>query len=459
MKRSNQLGKESINKLLIKFSIPAIIGMVVNALYNVVDRIFVGNGVGKLGLAGITVEFPITLIIMAFNLLIGIGASTLISIRLGEKKDKEAQEIMGNAFILLLGLAIIITVVGLVFLDPLMGLLGANEEVLPYARDYASIILSGTIFLTIGMGMNNFIRAEGSPRVAMITMLIGALLNIALDPIFIFVFDWGIKGAALATILSKGVSAIWVLHYLLTRSQVKLRISGIRMKWAYVTSIVAIGTAPFARQLAASLLNVILNNSLEFYGGELALAAMGIVMSVATLILMPIIGLNQGLQPIIGYNFGAGQFHRVKEALIKGLLLATAISVTGAIVINLFPTQLVGLFNSDDAELTAFGAHALTTFLFMLPLIGSQVIGASYFQAVGKPKPAAILSLSRQVLFLIPAVLILPKFFGINGVFYAGPTADALSTIVTGLWVALELRRLNAKQKTMSELTVAMEHN
>lgn len=450
MKRSRQLGEESINKLLVKFSVPAIIGMLVNSLYNIVDRIFVGNGVGSLGLSAITVEFPLTLVVMSVALLIGVGSGTLISIRLGEKKESEAGEILGNAFFLLVILSVLITVVGLAWLDPLMSLLGASAEVLPYARDYAGIILAGTVFWTVGMGMNNIIRAEGNPQVAMLTMLIGALLNIVLDAVFIFAFGWGIKGAALATIIAKAVSTLWVLHYLLTRSQVRLRLDKIRLRLAHMLRIVAIGFAPFARQLAASLLNVILNISLSTYGGDLALAAMGVVMSLSTLIFMPIIGLDHGLQPIIGYNHGARNFHRVREAFVKGLVVATAVSVLGFIVINLFPAQLVAMFNAKDAELIALGSRALRIYLLLLPVIGAQIIGSSYFQAVGRPVPAAILTLSRQVLILIPALLILPPFFGLNGVFYAGPTADFVATVLTGLWVAVEMRKLTKKEREMA---------
>lgn len=452
MEQTKQLGEASITKLLLKFSIPATVGMLVNALYNVVDRIFVGNGVGRLALSAITVEFPLTLVIMAFNMLIGIGASTLISIRLGEKKETEAREIMGNAFVLLLIVGAFVTVTGLVFLEPLLKLLGASQEVMPYAKDYGGIIIAGTLFFTIGMGMNNMIRAEGNPKMAMATMLIGAVTNIILDPIFIYVFGWGIKGAAIATIIAKAISAAWVLRYFLTgQGHLRLDIKKIKMKSAHILSILTLGIAPFSIQLAASLLNVILNKSLFYYGGDLALAAMGIVSGITSLMLMPIFGITQGLQPIIGYNYGARNFTRVKEALQKGMLAATAISVLGFIIITLFPAQLVTLFNKEDADLVELGAKALQTFLMALPIIGAQIVGANYFQAVGKPKHAALLSLSRQVLILIPAILILPRFWGLNGIFYAGPLSDLLSTFITGFFVIRELKK-NAAQESLTEL-------
>jgi len=458
MKQTKQLGEEKILNLILKFSIPAIVGMLVNALYNVVDRIFVGKGVGDLALAGITVEFPISLVIMAFTMLIGLGASTLISIRLGQHKDQEAEQIMGNALILMLIVSALITIFGLSFLRPLLTAMGASADVMPYALDYGGIILAGTVFFMFGMGANNFIRAEGNPRVAMLTMLIGAITNIILDPIFIYGFGWGIKGAAIATVIAKAVSAVWVMHYFLSgRGHLKLSLSRVSLNRTYVIGILTLGAAPFAMQMAASLLNVILNNSLYTYGGDLALAGMGIVSSISTLLLMPLFGLNQGLQPIIGYNYGANNYDRVKEALLKGMAAATIISVTGFLVINIFPSQLVRLFTNEGAELVNLGTKALKTFLMALPIIGAQVIGASYFQAIGKPKHAAFLSLSRQILLLIPAILLLPRFLGLEGIFYAGPVADMGSALLTGTWVFLELRKLGAHPSSSpGELQPAM---
>lgn len=452
MRHTKQLDTEKISSLIVKFSVPAIVGMLVNALYNVVDRIFVGRGVGDSALAGITVQFPISLIIMAFTMLIGIGASTMISIRLGQQKDQEAQEIMGNALVMMLITSTAISVVGLIYLKPIVSLLGASSDIMPYALDYSGIILVGTVFFMFGMGANNFIRAEGNPRIAMLTMLIGAATNIVLDPIFIFAFGWGIKGAAIATVIAKLVSAIWVLHYFFSgKGHLKLSLPKIRLNPTHIIGILTLGAAPFSMQLAASLLNVVLNNSLRFYGGDLALAGMGIVSSIATLLLMPLFGLNQGLQPIIGYNYGAGNYARVKEALLKGMAAATMISVAGFLVIIVVPEQLVGLFNKNP-ELVDLGATALRTFLFALPIIGAQAIGAGYFQAVGKPKHAALLSLSRQVLILIPALLIMPRFLGLSGIFYAGPVSDALSALLTGTWVFIELRKLGTRISSVQKL-------
>jgi putative MATE family efflux protein len=453
MEQTKQLGQAKIAKLLLKFSIPATVGMLVNALYNVVDRIFVGNGVGRPALSAITAEFPMTLVVMAFNMLIGIGASTLISIRLGEGKEEEAQEIMGNSFVLFLIVGAFVTVFGLIFLEPILELLGASPEVMPYAKDYAGILTAGTLFFTIGMGMNNMIRAEGNPKIAMATMLIGAITNIILDPIFIYVFNWGIKGAAIATIISKAISAIWVLRYFLTGiGHMQLEIRKIKMKTAHILSILSLGIAPFIMQLAASLLNLILNNSLMFYGGDLAMAAMGIVNGITNLMLMPLFGISQGLQPIIGYNYGAGNFSRVKEALQKGMLLASAISIIGFMIIMIFPSQLVALFDRKDADLIAMGAEGLQIFLMTLPILGALIVGSNYFQAIGKPKRALFLSLTRQLLFFIPSIIILPKFWGLNGIFYSGPVSDVLATSIMSFLLIRELKK-NAAQESQAELT------
>ncbi|MGE4282390.1 MAG: MATE family efflux transporter [Clostridia bacterium] len=446
MDRSKQLGEEKVSKLLLKFSVPAIIGMLVNALYNVVDRIFIGHGVGTEALSGITVGFPIMLVNMGFAMLIGIGATSAISIYLGQQRKEEAEQVLGNAVVLLIGISSIIAVAGLIFINPLLRLFGASEMVLPYAREYLTIILSGSIFMSIGFGLNNFIRAEGNPKIAMYTMLIGAIINTLLDPLFIFVFGWGIQGAAAATIISQAVSAFWVVRYFLSgKSLLRMHVKNMRLNPFIIRRIIAIGMAPFSMQMAASLLNVILNNSLRYYGDDVAIAAMGIVQSIMMLMIMPIFGINQGVQPIIGYNYGAQKFDRVKEALKLAIIAATVIVTVGFVAIRLYPEQFITMFNRDDKELIRLGTQTLLTFMMFLPIIGFQIVGANYFQAVGKPKQSMILSLSRQVLLLIPALLILPRFFGLRGVWYAGPVADMGSAVITGLWLLKELKGLQQR--------------
>ena len=301
--------------------------------------------------------------------------------------------------------------------------------------------------------MNNFIRAEGQPRIAMLTMLIGAILNTALDPLFIYVFRWGIRGAAIATVISQMVSAAWVLYYFLGgKSILKVHLKNLNLDFDTVKGIVSIGSAPFAMQLAASLLNVIMNRTLFAYGGDLAISGLGVVNSVAVLFLMPIFGINQGVQPIIGYNYGARKYTRVKEALKLGIISATIIVLFGFLVTQLFAREIVSMFNHEDLELIVFGSRALRIFLIFLPIIGFQIVSANYFQAVGKPMHAAFLSLSRQVLVLIPALVIMPRFFGLDGALMAGPAADLMSSIITGILITAELKHLGNKNEPALKL-------
>ncbi|MHB1483729.1 MAG: MATE family efflux transporter [Saccharofermentanales bacterium] len=449
MDRTTQLGEKRILPLLLKFSIPAMIGMIVNALYNIVDRIFIGNSVGSVGIAGITIGFPIMLFILACSMLIGFGSNALLSLKLGARKHEEAELIIGNGMTMLIIFSLVISVFGLIFLVPLLKLFGASDVVLPYSYDYMQIILIGTIFQMVGFGMNNYIRALGSPKTAMATMLIGAILNTILDPLFIFVFGWGVRGAAIATIFSQAVSAAWVLYFFLgNKCDIKLRLKNMRLHLKTVSIFLVLGMPSFLMQLAASLFNTIMNKSLSIYGGDIAVSAMGIVSSVNMMILMPIFGINQGVQPIVGYNYGAKNYGRVKETLKLGIIGASIIVFIGFLATRIFPEQIISLFNRNDADLIKIGARALRVFLFCLPLLGFQIVGASYFQAVGKPREAMTLTLSRQVLFLIPAMLILPKYFGLDGIFYAGPVADFLAFFITAIWLTVEIKNLQKQHVT-----------
>jgi putative MATE family efflux protein len=446
MDRSQRLGKERIWRLLLTFSLPAMVGMLVQALYNVVDRIFIGQAVGSIGIAGTTVAFPVMLIMLAFGMLVGLGATTLISIRLGEQRADEAERVLGNAAVMLVGIALGLTAVGLLFLDPLLVACGATQSVLPYARDYLRIILLGAVFQATGFGLNACIRGEGNPKIAMFTMLIGALLNIVLDALFVLILGWGMKGAASATVISQGVSATWVLAYFLRgRSLLRLRVQNLGLRWPVCRTVLAVGSPPFCTQMASSVLNSILNNQLRIHGGDLALSAMGIIYSVVMLILMPMFGINQGAQPIIGYNYGARDFSRVKRTLQLAITAATTVALLGYVGTMCFPSDVIRLFNREDQALLALGSHAIRVCLIMLPVVGFQVVSASYFQAVGKPKQALVLNLSRQLIILIPALLILPRFFGLDGVWASLPTADLTSSLLTGMWLLFELRHLDQR--------------
>jgi putative MATE family efflux protein len=371
---------------------------------------------------------------------------------MGEHKNAEAELIVGNGLTLITVISIALTVLGLLFIDPLLAAFGASEQVLPYAKTYFAIILYGGVFQGLGFGVNNCIRAEGNPRVAMFTMLIGAIINTILDPILIYVFKMGIAGAAWATIFSQTVSAVWVLYYYLSgQSTLKLHAANLKLKADTVWKIFAIGSAPFAMQLAASGITLVLNQALVRYGGDLAISAMGIVNSILMLILMPVFGINQGAQPIIGYNYGAQQYDRVKTTLKLAVVAATIVTSCGFVVVELFPRLIIQMFNQDQ-DLVNLGANALRIFLILLPIIGLQIVGANYFQAIGKPKQAMTLSLSRQVLFLLPALLLLSKYFGLQGVFWSGPVSDLFSSIVTGIWLFYELRHLDRRYQETCRL-------
>jgi putative MATE family efflux protein len=462
MPHNNPLGTEKIGTLILKFSVPAIIGMVVSATYNIVDRIYIGNApdLGPNGLAGITVSFPLMLIQLAIGVLFGIGGATLFAIRLGQKKPHEAEAVLGNAFVLLCGTALIYMAFGQLFLTQILALFGASETVLPYAADYLRVIFLGSIFQIVSLGLNHFIRADGSPRIAMMTMFLGAGINIVLDPIFIYGFGWGMAGAAWATILAQAVSALWVVRYFIgKRSHHKLLAMNLRLNPILVRQITALGLPGFLLQLASSVLNTVLNKSLLTYGGDLAISGMGVINSVQTFLIMPVIGLNQGVQPIVSFNFGAHQLRRVRHTIVLAMGIATAIVGIGYLITRFFPSFLVALFNRE-AALMAFTVPALGTWFHLLPLVGFQILGANFFQAIGRYKTAMMLTLTRQVLILIPAVLILPMFFGLQGILYAAPLADGLAAIVTlGIFLKTlrELEKIPPKVNDGIEMELSSE--
>lgn len=443
MNHSEQiLGTEPIGKLLIKYSVPAIIGMVVNGLYNVVDRIFIGNipGVGPLAIAGVGVTMPIMTIILAFGMLIGIGTVTSVSIKLGQGKKEEAEKLIGNAIALSVIIGLIISVVGLLFGDQILQSFGASPESLEYAKAYINIILMGCIFNIIAFVMNCSIRGDGNPKLAAIIMIIGCGTNIILDALFIFGFNMGIQGAALATVISQILTAVWGLaYYMKGKSNLKFTKSSLRLEKKLVKEIVAIGCAPFAMQIAASLIQVISNNALRVHGGDLAIAAMATITSIAMMLLMPIGGLTQGAQPIIGYNYGAEKYDRATKTFNICLLIATIALGIAWVFIQTFPEAVVSLFSSDP-ELVNITVNGLKKYLVVLFFIGIPYMGANYMQSIGKAKEAMLLSLLRQVIILIPLVLILPNFMGLDGVWFAQPIADIIATVVTVIVVRREFK-------------------
>ncbi|WP_456276870.1 MATE family efflux transporter [Bacillus sp. AK128] len=425
--QSERLGKEPIPKLLVKLSVPAMVGMFVMALYNVVDTIFIARSVGTVGVAATSVAFPVQLIIMAVAGAVGIGGASVISRLLGAQKSEEANEVFGNVVGLVLIVSLIGALLGISLLEPVLLLFGANEEILPYASDYLGIILYGTIFFAFAFTMNNIIRSEGNAKMAMSTMMISAGLNIALTPIFIFALGWGIKGAATATVISQAVTVVYlVIYFLRGKSSLTFKFKYLRPNLSLIKQILAIGSSAFTRQVSGSIMFIIANHMLIQYGGVLGVAVFGIVHRIIMFTLMPMFGIVQGILPIVGYNYGAKQPKRVSETIMLAMKSATALAILTCIVIMIFPKQILLIFTNDPAALE-MGVVALRIMFSLAILIGVQMVTGGVFQALGKARAALVLSMSRQVLFMIPLLLTLPLMFGVTGVWLAFPVADILS--------------------------------
>ncbi len=455
MDTTQQLGERPIGSLLVRFSVPAVTGMLVQALYNTVDRVFIGHGVGPLALAGVAVSFPFMLITIAFAVLVSVGATSLISISLGEGRKDYAERVLGNAFVLLAAVGLVMTAAGLLLLEPLLRLFGASDEVLPYAVAFLQIILPGVAVSNLSWGMNNLIRGEGSPRTAMITMFIGSGANIALNPLFIFGLHMGIRGSALATVLSQALATAWVLsYYLRGGSTLKLRLACFRLDPSVLRRMLPIGAAPFAMQLAASVLNAAMNNQLFAYGGDLAISARGIIYTVDVLFFMLMVGINQGSQPIIGYNHGAGMTARVRKTIELTIVAATTLALLIWAATRLFPAGIIGLFGAGSPALLQLGSRGLTLTFLALPIAGFQMAAGGYFMAVGKSGQAIFLGMSRQIL-VIPGVYLLPRFLGLDGVFAAIPAADSLSFLLTFALFFREWRSLRAQEVGEGRLAAA----
>lgn len=445
----NSIGTASIPRLLLAFSIPAIVSMVVESLYNVVDRYFVAQGVGYLGIAGITLCFPISLFIMALSIIVGVGGNTLFAIRLGEKKYGQAALILNNAFVLLIVMALISFGLGEIFMEPLLRSFGASDETLPYATAYMRIILVGAVFQTVTPGMNNFIRSLGHPKTAMFRNMIGAGLNTILDWLFILKFGWGIEGAAWATVISQCVTTLFVMQFFFKKSTpIKISLQMMKLRLPYVRRIYIMGLPPSIMQISNSLMNVILNRSLVHYGnaseygGDMAVSAFGIINSIAMMLIMPIIGFVQGGQPIIGYNYGAKSYGRVKKTLKILLLFAVGFMCVAWLVVQFKAEWLVGFFAADNAQLSELSATSMRTFLFAMPMIACGMICGNFFQGTGKPGRAMFLNMCRQLIILIPFLLIMPLFLGLRGIFFAAPISDTISAILAFTLLKLELKKM-----------------
>ena len=445
MSNQKYLAEESIGKLLLKYSIPAIIGMLVNALYNIVDRMFIGRipDVGSLALTGVGITMPIMSILLAFGMLIGIGSTANISLNLGRGKRDVAEKLIGNSVTLSLIVGIAITAIGLIFLNPILNIFGASSNTLFYAKEYITVILIGSTFNILSFALSSTVRADGNPQMASFTMIVGCITNVILDYVFVFVFNMGIKGAALATVISQALTFFIILfYYTKGKSNLKLKTQNLKLEKSLIMMTFAIGIAPFATQIANSLVQVVANNALKTYGNDLAIGAMTIISSLNMVFMMPIFGINQGCQPIIGFNYGARKFERAKKTFIYATIAATVICTIGGILIQLFPQVAISIFN-NEAELTELAVKGLRIYLLMMPIVGINIVATSYYQSVGKAKMSMFVSLLRQVILLIPFTLILPTFMGLDGVWAAGACADLLSVVITIILIAKEFKSLN----------------
>ena len=448
--RVNPLAVEPIGKLIVKFAVPSVISMVVNAVYNLVDQIFIGWGIGYLGNGATNVVFPMVVIAMAFSFLVGDGSAAYFSLSLGRGEPEKARKAAGNELVLLAVLGVCLTIFFLIFLEPILLTFGATPQVLPYAIEYGRIIVLGFPFFMVGIGLNGIIRVDGSPQYAMATMLTGAILNTILDPIAIFVLDWGVGGAALATIISQMVSCILGLLYLPKLKSIKtLDKQSITPSWKTIRTSCSLGVSSFISQVAGSVVIFVVNNALvdygaqSVYGADIPLSAFGIVIKVNQIFVSVLIGLAVGAQPIVGYNYGAKNYRRVRRTYVTEIIIATITAFIGWCVFQFAPEYVVRLFGNETDLYNEFAVRCFRTFLLTLPIVGFQIGSSIFFQAIGKPVIASVLSLSRQILFLVPSVLILSSAMGVIGILWAGPTADSLSTTLTTVFVVWQMITLH----------------
>lgn len=441
----NKLATGPIGRLLWSYSLPAVVGMLIVSLYNVVDRIFIGQGVGTEAIAGLAITFPVMNVSAALGVLIGAGASARVSIMLGAKDFAGAERVLGNALVLTISIALVYLSVFAVFIDDILRAFGASAASLPYARDLMLYLLPGMLVMNVTFSFNNIMRSSGYPVKAMLSMFIGAGVNLILDPIFIFVLDMGIKGAAIATDISMSISAVFVLgHFCKPSSTLRFKKGIYALRWHIITGMVAIGAAPSVVNLAGNAINIIVNRSLIHYGSDNAVAAAGIFTTYTSLIVMVVVGICQGLQPIIGYNYGAGNLHRLKRAFWLAVGCSSIICTIGCAFGIAFP-QLIARAFTTDAGLIAVTSRAFSYAMLAFWAVGFQVVSTTFFQSIGKAGKSIFLSLTRQVIFLIPLLLLLPRQFGLDGVWCSFPVSDMFATIVTAAMIAWQLRKICRK--------------
>lgn len=439
---------EPIGRLIVKFAVPSVIALLVNSLYNIVDQIFIGWGVGYLGNGATNIVFPITIIALALSMMIGNGGAAYLSLKMGEGEVETAKKGVGNAVTLVTIVSILLAVIFLIWIDPILTLFGATDVLRPFALEYGFIIGAGLPFMMISAAINSMIRADGSPKYAMLSMVIGAIINVILDPVFIFVFQMGVKGAAIATIIGQVASFLVSVLYMPHFKSVQLNKSSFAPCAKVSVNIVIFGLSSFITQFAITIVMALTNNLLakygaqSVYGAEIPLTATGIVMKVNQIMIAILLGIATGTQPIIGYNYGAKSYHRVKKALEISLIASEIVSVAAFLIFQFAPMSVVSLFGSEEGLYNEFAVKAFRIFLMLCPLTGFQTIAAVYLQAVGKPVKSAILSLARQIIFFVPTALILPIFLGVEGVLWTGPVADGLAFLLSLAFLLYERNHL-----------------
>ena len=442
-----ELGTERIRKLLVQYAVPAIIAMTASSLYNMVDSIFIGHGVGALAISGLALTFPLMNLAAAFGSLVGVGAATLVSMRLGQRDYETAQRILGNVVVLNLIIGISFGLLTLVFLDPILYFFGASDATIGYAREYMSVILWGNVVTHMYLGLNAVLRAAGHPRKAMYATILTVTINAILDPLFIFGFGWGIRGAAIATVLAQILALVWQFRIFSDRNELLHFRRGIyRLKGKIVRNVLAIGMSPFLMNLAACFIVILINKGLKEYGGDLNIGAYGIVNRLGFFFVMIVMGINQGMQPIVGYNYGARRYDRVLKVLRQTVVCAVCVTTTGFLLGQLFPRQVAMLFvdAADGAaaeRMISTAAEGLRIVLCVFPIVGFQIVTSNFFQYIGKPHKAIFLSLTRQMLFLIPLLLVLPPHLGTLGVWMSMPIADGTASLLAAVLLFYQVRK------------------
>lgn len=444
-KAALELGTKPVGKLLMQYAIPAIIAMTASSLYNMVDSIFIGQGVGPLAISGLAITFPLMNLSAAFGAAVGVGASTFISVKLGQKDYDTAKHILGNTMTLNLIMGLGVGLVCLLFLDPILRFFGASDQTIPYARDYMVIILLGNVITHMYFGLNAVLRAAGKPKHAMSSTIFTVVLNTLLDPLFIYTFGLGIKGAAYATVLAQSLALIWQLYtFSRPKELLHFKRGTFRLQSSIIRNIIAIGLSPFSMNVCACIVVILINNSMVHYGSDLAVGAYGIANKVAFIFVMINMGVNQGMQPIAGYNYGAMRYDRLMKVVKYSIIAATAIMTTGFIIAMTIPGTCARLFTTDPT-LIDLSAKGIRYIMVAFPVVGYQMVVSNFFQSIGKAKISIVLSLSRQLLILLPLLLVLPTMFGINGVWVSMPVSDTLSAFMAA-WIMIVYMRKFKKQ-------------